>query len=93
MPNTIIVFRDGLSDDELDMAVRMELPQISEVCADPTVIMEFLHSGESSSESGDSTGSRTGKLEDFAEMDYRPEIYFIVVQKRINQRLFALEVR
>ncbi|OQV19385.1 Protein argonaute-3 [Hypsibius exemplaris] len=81
LPNTIVIFRDGISDNELDQVVKSELPQILEVCKDPTVIMELLGCSWSGSESSSSK----------SEADYNPEVYFIIVQKRINQRLFLIE--
>lgn len=81
MPNTIVILRDGLSDNELDQALNFELPQIVETCRDPTVVLELLGNDSSGSESSSSQ-----------EADYAPEIYFLVVQKRINQRMFLIEV-
>lgn len=81
LPNTIVILRDGLSDAELDQAINHELPQIADVCRDPTAVLDLLHSDSSGSESSSSQ-----------EAEYAPEIYFIIVQKRINQRMFLVEV-
>lgn len=88
LPNTIVVFRDGLSDDELDKAVNSELPQLQDSCNDPTVTQLLTQNAASSLDVANSSSSSSSSS---SEYDYSPEIYYIVVQKRINQRLFLVE--
>ena len=90
MPNTIFVFRDGLSDDELDKAVNSELPQLQDSRNDPTVTQLLTQNVASSLDVANSSSSSSSSSS--SEYDYSPEIYYVVVQKRINQCLFLVEV-
>ncbi|XP_055330030.1 piwi-like protein Ago3 [Paramacrobiotus metropolitanus] len=80
-PNTIVIFRDGLSDAELGRGLLYEVGQILSITNDPRQLLDMMKNDSSSSSSESSQ----------EEVIYVPEIYYIVVQKRINQRLFLSE--
>lgn len=57
-PATIIVFRDGVGDGQLDTVAKHEVPQLKDC---------FKQCSE----------------------DYHPKFAFVVVQKRINTRIYS----
>jgi len=88
-PKDIVVFRDGVSDGQMDVVEKHEAEQF---------IRTFAHvagsggGGGSTSNSGGGDGSVSSLQRKFAQVvpqDYKPGFSFIIVQKRINTRLFA----
>jgi len=83
-PKDIVVFRDGVSDGQMDVVEKHEAEQF---------IRTFTHVAGSGS--GGASGSDTSasslqkKLAGMVPQDYKPGFSFIIVQKRINTRLFA----
>jgi len=71
-PKHIVVFRDGVGDGQLEVAEKHEAEQF---------IRTFRHV------SGGSPGGR-GKLDKMLPDDYNPGFTFVVVQKRINTRIY-----
>jgi len=89
-PKDIVVFRDGVSDGQFDVVEKHEAQQF---------IRTFAHvagtpSSSSTAAVDDSTGGASSsglqrKLAAMIPKDYKPGFSFIIVQKRINTRLFA----
>jgi len=80
-PKDIVVFRDGVSDGQMDVVEKHEAEQF---------IRTFTHlSGGGGKSVGSDTSSLQKKFADMVPKDYKPGFSFIIVQKRINTRLFA----
>ena len=73
-PSHIVVFRDGVGDGQLEIAEKYEAEQF---------LSSFVHVNGSS-------GSNGSKLAESLPTGYCPGFSFVVVQKRINTRIFAV---
>lgn len=73
-PQHIVVFRDGVGDGQLEVAEKHEAEQF---------IRTFRHVN-----GGNGGGGNEAKLDEMLPDDYNPGFSFVVVQKRINTRIY-----
>merc|ERR1712200_305774 len=77
LPDVIVVFRDGVSDSQMDTVAAHEGQQFMNA---------FKGSTGSSDSSGDSDDLRK-KFKELRPEDYSPQFVYIVVKKRISTRI------
>ena len=90
-PQHIVVFRDGVGDGQLEVAEKHESEQF---------IRAFRHvkgggggNGNGRRPASAAGASASNKLEEMLPKDYNPGFTFVVVQKRINTRIYEVAPR
>jgi len=82
LPETIIVFRDGVSDSQMDTVAQYEGNQFVNT-------FQKLDDTTSSSDSGSDSSSVRKKFAKIIETGYNPQFAYIIVQKRISTRIMT----
>ena len=80
-PRNIVVYRDGVSDGQMSMVQAHEVTQF---------LRTFRHINDASGIPAENA-DRHQKLGKILPSDYNPGFNFIVVQKRINTRIFKAD--
>lgn len=84
-PKNIVVFRDGVSDSQMDFVQQFEASQFLEAFKH---LDESMTADRSSSSSDESMRKR---LNDILPAEYAPGFTYIIVQKRISTRILAFQ--
>lgn len=77
-PQTVVVFRDGVSDSQMDTVAAHEGNQFMNA---------FKSSGDSSSDESSGSSDLRKKFRSMIPQSYNPQFVYIVVQKRITTRI------
>jgi len=88
-PKDIVVFRDGVSDGQFDVVEKHEAQQFIRTFAHVAGSSCSAAGGSDESAGASSASGLQRKLAGMIPKDYKPGFSFIIVQKRINTRLFA----
>jgi aubergine-like protein len=81
-PDHVVVFRDGVGDGQLDMVRDYESEQFRAALSPHSKVSSDLSSGSL-------TSANATRLSQLVPGDYDPGFSYVVVQKRINTRIFS----
>jgi aubergine-like protein len=85
-PETIVVFRDGVSDSQMDTVAQFEGKQFVDT-------FSHVEKDLSGSSSGGDSSSSSSLRKKFSELglpnNYSPQLAYIVVKKRISTRIMV----